>query len=98
MPKTLILFANPALEKSRVNKVLIEGVRKLKNVTFNDLYEEYPDFQIDLKREQQLLLEHDRIIWHHPLYWYSVPALMKEWFDIVLEYGWAYGAGGNALV
>ncbi len=98
MPKTLILFAHPALEKSRVNKVLIEGVRKLKNVTFNDLYEEYPDFQIDLKREQQLLLEHDRIIWHHPLYWYSVPALMKEWFDIVLEYGWAYGAGGNALV
>ena len=97
MPKTLIIFAHPALEKSRVNKVLIDAVRNMDNVTVNDLYEEYPDFQIDLEREKGLLLEHDHIIWHHPLYWYSVPALMKEWFDIALEYGWAYGQGGNAL-
>jgi putative NADPH-quinone reductase len=33
----------------------------------------------------------------HPLYWYSTPAILKEWQDLVLEYGFAYGAGGTAL-
>lgn len=27
----------------------------------------------------------------HPFYWYSTPALLKEWQDLVLEHGWAYG-------
>jgi len=26
-----------------------------------------------------------------------MPSLLKEWFDVVLEHGWAYGAGGTAL-
>ena len=33
----------------------------------------------------------------HPLFWYSVPALLKHWIDKVLAYGWAYGEGGTAL-
>ncbi len=33
----------------------------------------------------------------HPLYWYSTPALLKQWFDLVLEHGFAYGEGGRAL-
>ena len=32
-----------------------------------------------------------------PFFWYSVPALIKEWFDLVLEYGFAYGTGGDKL-
>lgn len=97
MEKTLILFTHPALEKSRVNRALIEGISDLEGVTIHDLYETYPDFQIDREREKALLEEHPRIVWQHPFYWYSTPALMKEWFDVVLEYGWAYGKGGDAL-
>lgn len=97
MEKTLILFAHPALEKSKANYGLIQGVDKLEGVTFHDLYETYPDFHIDVENEKGLLLEHNHIIWQHPFYWYSVPALFKQWFDLVLEYGWAYGNGGNAL-
>ena len=37
------------------------------------------------------------MVWLAPVYWYSVPALLKHWFDQVLSYGWAYGAGGDAL-
>jgi glutathione-regulated potassium-efflux system ancillary protein KefF len=33
----------------------------------------------------------------HPIYWYSMPALQKLWFDEVLRLGWAYGPGGTAL-
>ena len=37
------------------------------------------------------------VVWMHPVYWYSVPALLKHWFDKVLALGWAYGEGGTAL-
>ncbi|HKP96856.1 MAG TPA: NAD(P)H-dependent oxidoreductase [Fibrobacteria bacterium] len=97
MNRILILFAHPALEKSKVNLQLIQEVRGLPGVTFHDLYETYPDFQIDVKREQKLVEAHDILILQHPFYWYGSPAILKEWQDLVLEYGYAYGKGGNAF-
>ena len=97
LKSVLILFAHPALQKSRVNRVLIEGVRELPGVTFHDLYEAYPDFDIDVPREQGLLLDHDVIVFQHPFFWYSTPAILKEWQDLVLEHGFAYGSGGDRL-
>jgi glutathione-regulated potassium-efflux system ancillary protein KefG len=92
-----VLFAHPAFERSRVNRALLEAVRGLEGVTVHDLYEAYPDFAIDVPREQRLLVEHDVIVWQHPFYWYSSPALLKEWLDLVLEHGFAFGAEGRAL-
>ncbi|AQG78426.1 NAD(P)H-dependent oxidoreductase [Spirosoma montaniterrae] len=97
MSSILIQFAHPALEKSRVNQVMLRAIRDLPFVTINDLYEEYPDFDIDIDREQQLLLAHDYILLHHPMYWYSTPAMLKQWEDLTLEHGWAYGRQGVAL-
>lgn len=97
MKKILVLFAHPAFRKSRINKSLIASIEGLEGVTINNLYEKYPDFFIDIKAEQQLLLDHDVIIWHHPFYWYSAPAIIKEWMDLVLEHGFAYGVKGRAL-
>ncbi|MGD2071772.1 MAG: NAD(P)H-dependent oxidoreductase, partial [Gemmatimonadota bacterium] len=37
------------------------------------------------------------IVLQHPLYWYSTPPLLKQWEDLVLEHGWAYGSEGTAL-
>jgi glutathione-regulated potassium-efflux system ancillary protein KefG len=95
--RVLILFAHPALQKSRVNRRLIAAVRNVENVTINDLYEEYPDFSVDVRREQELLLSHDIIVFQHPFYWYSCPAILKQWEDLVLQYGFAYGAQGTKL-
>jgi glutathione-regulated potassium-efflux system ancillary protein KefG len=95
--RVLILFAHPAPHKSRINRRLIDSVKGLNNVTINDLYEEYPTFDIDVQHEQDLLLTHDIIVFQHPFYWYSSPAILKEWEDLVLEYGFAYGAGGTKL-
>lgn len=95
--KILILFAHPALEKSRVNAEMCRAVRDIEGVTLRDLYEIYPDFLIHVKEEQELLIDHDIIILQHPFYWYSSPAIIKEWIDLVLEYGFAYGNEGTAL-
>lgn len=95
--RLLLQFAHPALQKSRANRALLAAARGVENVTINDLYELYPDFHIDVRREQALLREHDVIVFQHPFYWYSAPALLKEWQDLVLELGFAYGEGGDAL-
>lgn len=97
MKKVLILFAHPRFEKSKTNRALLHGIDQQDGVTLNDLYEQYPDFNIDVEREKELLVRHDVIIWHYPLYMYGAPAMLKHWMDLVLEYGWAHGSQGNAL-
>lgn len=93
----LILFAHPSQQQSEVNVPLFEASKSIDNVTTVDLYYEYPTFRIDIDKEQQRLVDHDIIVFMFPLYWYSTPALLKEWQDLVLEYGFAYGSRGKAL-
>jgi glutathione-regulated potassium-efflux system ancillary protein KefG len=95
--RILILFAHPALEKSRVHRRLLQSLPDMPGVTMHDLYEEYPDLDIDVGREQALLAGHDLIVLQHPFFWYSTPPILKQWQDLVLEHGWAYGSGGTAL-
>lgn len=97
MANVLVLFAHPLLEKSRIHSTLLKAAKSVQNVTVNDLYERYPDFDIDVEREKNLLLAHSIIIWQYPLYWYSCPPLLKQWLELVLEHGWAYGKKGTAL-
>ena len=91
----LVIYAHPAPRRSRVNELLREQVRDL--VPVRDLYSLYPDFDIDVAAEQSALLGVAHIVLQFPLQWYSVPPLLKAWFDEVLLYGWAYGEGGSAL-
>ena len=97
MRHILVLFAHPSLDRSEVNRPLALATAGIDGVTLVDLYAEYPDFQIDIDREQERLLIHDVIVFMHPLYWYSTPAILKEWQDLVLEHGFAYGAKGTSL-
>jgi len=97
MRRVLVLFAHPVLERSRVNRRLVDAIRDIAGVTIRDLYELYPTMALDVPAEQAALVEHDVIVFQHPFYWYSCPAILKEWQDLVLEHGWAYGAGGTHL-
>jgi glutathione-regulated potassium-efflux system ancillary protein KefF len=97
MPNVLILYAHPAAELSRTNRLMIEAAARLPNVTINDLYQRYPDFDIDVEHEQSLLAAADLVVLQHPIHWYSMPALQKEWLDQVLTRGWAFGHDGHAL-
>ena len=91
--KVLLIYAHPDPDTSVANKVMLEQVKDLTHVTFHDLYANYPDFFIDIQYEHELLMAHDIIVFQHPLYMYSCPALLKEWFDRVLGKGFAFGKG-----
>lgn len=97
MARVLVLFAHPALEKSRVHTRLVADVPTHPGLTFHDLYEAYPRLDIDVRREQELLVAHDIVVFQFPFYWYSTPPILKQWQDLVLEHGWAYGSRGTAL-
>ncbi|MFQ2508575.1 NAD(P)H-dependent oxidoreductase [Aeromonas caviae] len=97
MKRILVIFSHPALQSSRANKQLLHAIEGLEGITLHDLCQRYPDMFINVKREQALLAEHDIIVFQHPFYWYSCPAIMKEWMDLVLEYGYAYGPEAHAL-
>lgn len=92
-----LIFAHPYPSRSRTNRVLLDAVQDLPDVEIRSLYDLYPDFAIDIDAEQAALARADIVVWQHPLYWYSAPALLKHWFDKVLAYGWAYGDGRHAL-
>ena len=93
----LIIHAHPYPQHSRAGRVLLDAIRDLPGVSIRSLYDKYPDFDIDVEAEQAALTEARLIVWLHPIYWYSVPALLKQWFDVVLTRGWAYGKGGTVL-
>jgi glutathione-regulated potassium-efflux system ancillary protein KefG len=97
MARILVYYAHPGNKYSRVNCRLADIAAGLEGVSYVDLYAEYPRFDIDVNIEQKRLLEHDVIIFQHPVFWYSTPSLIKEWFDLVLEHGFAYGTDGNKL-
>jgi glutathione-regulated potassium-efflux system ancillary protein KefF len=92
-----LIYAHPYPQRSRANRVLLDSVARFPFVSVCSLYDRYPDFSLDVEGEQQALLEADAVVWQHPLYWYSVPPLLKLWFDKVLAYGFAYGDGAAKL-
>jgi glutathione-regulated potassium-efflux system ancillary protein KefG len=98
MARIRVLVAHPDLDNaSRVNRAMVERITDLPEVAIVRLYELYPDFQIDVPGEQAACVQSELVVLQHPLYWYSCPALLKEWLDRVLERHWAYGPGGTAL-
>ncbi|MGX9354655.1 NAD(P)H-dependent oxidoreductase [Roseobacteraceae bacterium S113] len=97
MPKLLIYYAHPGHRFSHVNAAMATAAQGIEGPTFVDLYADYPRHQINVDREQARLLDHDVILFQFPLFWYSTPSLIKEWQDLVLEHGFAYGTGGDKL-
>jgi putative NADPH-quinone reductase len=94
----LIILAHPNFEKSFANKTIIEELQDSKlDLEIRDIHSLYPDYKINAKAEQEALLRHQTIVFQYPLYWYSMPAILKHWFDVVFEYQFAYGSKGDKL-
>lgn len=50
----------------------------------------------DVAREQAKLLRADALILQFPLWWFSMPAILKGWVDRVYANGFAYGVGEHS--
>lgn len=97
MARLIVYYAHPGHPYSQSNQPMAEVASAVNGVTFVDLYRDYPRFDINADIEQQRLVDHDVILFQFPMFWYSTPAIIKEWQDLVLEHGFAYGAGGDKL-
>lgn len=91
--KTLIIVAHPDYKQSGTQQFLLHQVPQANEITWHLLAN---DQVIDVEYEQQLLREHQRIIFQFPLYWYSLPVNLRKWQDAVLTKGFAYGT--NAVL
>jgi glutathione-regulated potassium-efflux system ancillary protein KefG len=97
MARVIHYYAHPGHRFSHANRAMTRAAAKIEGITQVDLYAEYPRHNINIDREQTRLLDHEVIVFQFPLFWYSAPSLVKEWIDLVLEHGFAYGAGGDKL-
>lgn len=96
-PRVLVLFGHPAFHKSKNHRAMKEALVASGLAEVRDLYVLYPDMMIDIDAEQEALKRSDILVFQHPFFWYSTPALFKDYVDLVLEYGFAYGEGGTQL-
>jgi len=97
MARLIVYYAHPGHKYSHVNRYMARTAMRINDITFVDLYADYPRFDIDANVEQQRLLDHDVICFQFPVFWYSTPSILKEWQDLVLEHGFAYGKNGDKL-
>lgn len=84
---TQILLFHPDSERSRVNTALARAAVGLHHVAIADMAALYPTgiaMARDSEREAARLLRADRIVLQFPMQWYSTPALLKQWQDVVL--------------
>ncbi len=95
--KIVVVQAHPNFKDSVLNKKFSQRLDNITNVEKRDLYALYPDWKIDIEKEQKALLEADRIVFQFPFYWYNVPPMLKKYLDDVFSYGFAYGVGGDKL-
>ena len=87
--QALVVFADPSLHRSRISRRVADAVAGLPGVRVQDLYQLYPDFYIDVRRERELLKAAPLVVFVFQLAWYAMPALLKEWFDTVVKPEWA---------
>ena len=89
-PNILVIYAHPAPHRSPVHRRLADTARTLPGVELCDLYQRYPDFDIDGEQERERLRAAHLLVFLHPFRWYGMPSIVKEWMDVVLQPGWAY--------
>nr|WP_252354060.1 NAD(P)H-dependent oxidoreductase [Acetobacter sp. P5B1] len=93
----MLVGGHPSPATSRYQNSMISRAEKIGAACIS-LCDRVTQGKFDVAAEQQLLVDADRIILSFPFYWYSYPAIMKQWMEDVFLPGFAYAAGGDKLV
>lgn len=84
---TTILLFHPDLSRSRTNAPLAAVAAALPDVDVIDMTARFPAGVVadaEGAAEAARLLAAGRLVLQFPLQWYSTPALLKSWMDVVL--------------
>lgn len=98
MKNILIISGHNDLNNSFANKIILSELEHcLPQAEYVYLDKLYPNYQIDVKTEQERLIKADIIILQFPLFWYSTPSLMSKWIEEVFVHGFSHGSTGDKL-
>lgn len=98
MKKTVIIYGHPYYKMSVCNKAILEELEKeVPEVDIVNLMELYPDFNIDVNKEQSRVKDADVIVFQFPFWWYGSPSIMHRYVEDVFSHGFAFGSTGTAL-
>ncbi len=82
-----------ALEAAEVADLAGEGFDPRFTPGDRVTYRTGADFPADVRAEQQRLERVTDLVLVFPVYWWSMPALLKGWIDRVFVNGWAFAPG-----
>ncbi|WGE82899.1 NAD(P)H-dependent oxidoreductase [Actinobacillus equuli] len=98
MKNVLVISGHSNLSHSTANAHILKRLEsEIGNVQVRDLAGLYGNQAIDVATEQASLVQADVVVFQYPMHWYSIPAILKRYFDDVFAYGFAYGTGGDKL-
>ncbi len=96
MAKILVISAHPHMERSLMNKTILEELQKSSlDLAVHDIAEGC--CHVDVAAEQAALKEAETIVFQFPVYWFNAPALLKHWYEEVFTPGFAHGEGAEGL-
>ncbi len=97
MKKHLLIIGSPEPRSSDFLHEFIANFRNDDRFNVRILEEQQTTSGFDLSKEQDAIDAALSVTLHFPIYWYSMPALLKAWLDSILTYGWAFDAQGGCL-
>lgn len=98
MKNTVVIYGHPYYETSVCNKTILdEFAKEVPQATIVNLAKDYPDYKIDVEKEQGRLRKADVIVFQFPFWWYGSPSIMHRYVEEVFTHGFAYGSTGTAL-
>lgn len=96
MKNILVIAGHGNFDASTANNTLLDELAaRYPEAEIRRLSRLYPDFNIDVAAEQAAIVKADVVVFQFPLNWYQTPAILKQWMDQVLAYGFAYGTGAQ---
>ncbi|MCT4586754.1 MAG: NAD(P)H-dependent oxidoreductase [Carboxylicivirga sp.] len=98
MNKTIVICGHSNITSSIANHAIVEELSaNHSNAEVRELIKLYPDFNINANAEQEALVNASNIVLQFPVQWFGIPAILKQWLDLVFAMGFAHGKGGDKL-
>lgn len=98
MSKVVLISGHPNLDDSIANQWIVKNLQtQIEDIEVVRLDMLYPNYEMDVLKEQERLVNADVIILQYPLFWYGMPSLLMRYFEQILSHGFSHGTHGDKL-